>query len=389
MHRNRIIYGGFTLAVCILLICSGNGFLLGVLILLMLFGVLMHILLKYDAHKIYGEIDMVPSCCQGNQETIKIRLNTKGHIYVAKSLYIKLEEQNDMLRTVKSREYQLMMSKNSQEYELPFFAEQCGRTQIVCTEAAVYDLLALHLKKVDLKRGVCVTVYPADVNVELEVTGKTLGGTAEEGMTKNTKGNDPSEIFEIRDYIPGDDMRSIHWKLSGKMDRLIVRQASNPAHYNLLLMPDFGLQDGTTRTSRQGINKAIALCNTIGSQLIDAGAIFGVAIPTRMGLEMFEIHSHQDFQNMMSLWLTFPNLENAGEGLGFFSMNHMEQYFNQLLIVTVGSYPEFINTYGERIGVMLLDVMEGIDYHHIQIGKECEVVQIPIEDGKETIKISC
>lgn len=389
MHRNRMIYGGFTLAILIMLICSGNVFLLGMVLLLLLFAVLMHVLLKGDAKKIYGDLSISPVCHQGSQEKLIIHLHTTGRIYVAKSLYMKLEEKNDMLGTKQTYEYQLILSGSSKEYELTFVAEQCGRTEIVCREALLYDLLSLNMERVEAKNGVCTVVYPAEVNVELEVTGKTLGSTAEEGMTKNIKGNDPSEIFDIREYAPGDDMRSIHWKLSSKMDHLIVRQASNPAHYNLLLMPDFGLQDGTERTSRQGINKAMALCNTIGEQLIDAGAIFCVAIPTRMGLEMFEIHSHRDFQNMMSLWLTFPNLENAGEGMGFFAMEHMEQYFNRLIIVTVGTYPEFVNTYGERIGVLLLDVMEEVEYNHIEIGKEFEVVQIPTENMKEVIKLSC
>lgn len=52
---------------------------------------------------------------------------------------------------------------------------------------------------------------------------------------QNRKGSDASEMFDIRDYVPGDDIRTIHWKLSGKTDELIVRQASAPSHYNIAL----------------------------------------------------------------------------------------------------------------------------------------------------------
>lgn len=45
----------------------------------------------------------------------------------------------------------------------------------------------------------------------------------DEGMMQNRKGNDPSEIFDIKDYTPGDDLRFVHWKLSGKADHLIMR----------------------------------------------------------------------------------------------------------------------------------------------------------------------
>ena len=34
----------------------------------------------------------------------------------------------------------------------------------------------------------------------------------------------PGEDYDLRDYRPGDPMRSIHWKLSSKWDELIVRE---------------------------------------------------------------------------------------------------------------------------------------------------------------------
>ena len=37
-------------------------------------------------------------------------------------------------------------------------------------------------------------------------------------------GDDPGETFDIREYREGDSIRQIHWKLTGKMDRLIIRE---------------------------------------------------------------------------------------------------------------------------------------------------------------------
>ena len=36
----------------------------------------------------------------------------------------------------------------------------------------------------------------------------------------------PGEDYDLRDYRPGDPMRSVHWKLSSKWDELIVRERS-------------------------------------------------------------------------------------------------------------------------------------------------------------------
>jgi len=64
-----------------------------------------------------------------------------------------------------------------------------------------------------------------------------------DGLLQNRKGTDYSEIFDLRDYRSGDDVRAIHWKLSGKLDRLVVKEASDPTRYQVVLMPDLGRED--------------------------------------------------------------------------------------------------------------------------------------------------
>ena len=60
---------------------------------------------------------------------------------------------------------------------------------------------------------------------------------------KVEKENDQSEMYDVREYIPGDDIRSVHWKLSSKVDQLLLRQASDPTHYHVVLLPDFTGKD--------------------------------------------------------------------------------------------------------------------------------------------------
>lgn len=42
------------------------------------------------------------------------------------------------------------------------------------------------------------------------------------------KGDDPSEIFDIRDFMDGDKIQRIHWKLSSKTGNLMVKEGSLP-----------------------------------------------------------------------------------------------------------------------------------------------------------------
>jgi len=52
------------------------------------------------------------------------------------------------------------------------------------------------------------------------------------------RGGGFSEIHDMREYQPGDSMRDIHWKLSVKTDKLIVREAQEPNRGMVLLTLD-------------------------------------------------------------------------------------------------------------------------------------------------------
>lgn len=69
----------------------------------------------------------------------------------------------------------------------------------------------------------------------------SLAQTAQEdadNWSQTQKGNDLSEIFALRDYVPGDSLKQIHWKLSSKRGELIVREPSLPVEKSLLFFWD-------------------------------------------------------------------------------------------------------------------------------------------------------
>ena len=71
----------------------------------------------------------------------------------------------------------------------------------------------------------------------------------------NEKGNDRSEVFDIREYREGDNIRDIHWKLSSKRDFMVVKEFSKPLDNEKLIYVDFGgLADGKNRNSEELLN---------------------------------------------------------------------------------------------------------------------------------------
>lgn len=54
----------------------------------------------------------------------------------------------------------------------------------------------------------------------------------------NRPGDDPGETYDIREYQLGDSIRQIHWKLSGKLDDIMIREKSFPVDDTVLILAE-------------------------------------------------------------------------------------------------------------------------------------------------------
>ena len=124
---------------------------------------------------------------------------------------------------------------------IPLDTAHCGA---VCCEAArarVFDYLGFFCLPVRTGRSVETIIRPTAVPPEkLPNLSQFLAR-----RRQPKPGGGFSEEHELRDYRPGDSLRDIHWKLSVKTDRLIVREAQEPIRGLTLLT--FDLQGPPSR----------------------------------------------------------------------------------------------------------------------------------------------
>ncbi len=96
-----------------------------------------------------------------------------------------------------------------------------GMFSFTCKTEATADIIVMpENKKIDKK---------------LEVLSD---GDGSENQTQNKKGTDVSEISDIREYVAGDKQQQIHWKISAKWDKLMVKEYGMPYTNELMLVPE-------------------------------------------------------------------------------------------------------------------------------------------------------
>ncbi|MDO4477643.1 MAG: DUF58 domain-containing protein [Lachnospiraceae bacterium] len=113
-----------------------------------------------------------------------------------------------------------------------------GEIRITVKEARLYDWFGFFSKKLTTLPRKKILVMPATFPMQVADRRTLTNQDDVKEYAPDRKGQDVSETFQVREYVPGDSIRSIHWKLSGKMQKLYVRDASYPVDHSLLVVCD-------------------------------------------------------------------------------------------------------------------------------------------------------
>ena len=120
-----------------------------------------------------------------------------------------------------------------------FLSSDCGEISVYLVEYYVYDWIGcLYLKKKtnDVKK---IEILPETHLLMTEIQSTTREFIADsEVYCDSEKGDDLSEIYQIREYVEGDPIHDIHWKLSAKTDNLLIKEHGKPLGCVVLIWID-------------------------------------------------------------------------------------------------------------------------------------------------------
>lgn len=153
-------------------------------------------------------------------------------------LNIRLTEEN--LLTGQRQSHQLILSgiARRRPMELAASTAHCGLLELRADRAKVYDYLGLFRMPVAVPHSARILCLPVPAEAELPAIPEGQGSRPSPLSAARTG---PGEDYDLREYRPGDPMRSVHWKLSSKWDELIVRErAETLVPLPLLTLDRFG-----------------------------------------------------------------------------------------------------------------------------------------------------
>ena len=200
----------------------------------------------------------------GEKARQMIRFHNRGRLPVTSA---------DLVITVQNRldeeeeEYRMNIrcaAGSSVRVPFTFSSTYCGVVRLVVEEAGIHDYLGLFTrrKKLNFVRDTVIMPHLYELQTVITEDSQVWDEDAEE-YDKHHAGDDPSEIYQMREYRQGDKLSRVNWKMSARVDALMVKELSRPISNAVALFLDLRYQDIDEAQS------VFALCYSLSMSLLD------------------------------------------------------------------------------------------------------------------------
>ena len=204
-------------------------FALVLLIIMVTLPIIMFITTLYTKRKLNVEFAVKDKIAAKNESFPVQLVVTNNSIFPVGKAEAHIEYYNIFNNQITDFELYLpIQSRNSQRITFQISSKFCGIINIQTDKIVIFD--PLRIFKFNIARNIStkIAVLPEGHEIEGTVCYTDRINEESDHFSENRPGDDPSEVFDLREYIPGDKLNRIHWKLSSKKDEFIVKEYSLP-----------------------------------------------------------------------------------------------------------------------------------------------------------------
>ena len=175
----------------------------------------------------------------------------------------------------------------------PLPTEHCGGYSVTAERVWVYDYLGLIGIPARKKAGNTAIVRP--LTAKMEAPPDLSRYLARSWRPK--PGGGYAENHDMRLYRPGDSLNQVHWKLTAKTGKLMLREPLQPNRGLMLLTVNL-------RGTPEELDRKFGRLLYLGSHLLEQGLAFQVCALTAEGLQTHAVQTELDLKKCVSTLLT-------------------------------------------------------------------------------------
>ena len=172
---------------------------------------------------------------KGEEALLYFTINNRSFISL-KNLSVSVKVENLFLGESEDRDIVMSgpaLTKERVKYGIK--SEHIGIIKVSVKNAVIYDYFKLFSFKIKLNKEFKISFLPEILPTPINLRTNPYINTESDVFSKVKPGDDPSEIFKIRDFEGGDKLNRIHWKLTTKTGHLMVKEFSLPINTSVII----------------------------------------------------------------------------------------------------------------------------------------------------------
>lgn len=189
-------------------------------------------------------------------------------------------------------------------------SDYCGRLRLSVERITLYDCFGVLGVRAPMDSVAHVTVQPDTFEPEISLLPWEGSADESEVYSQERPGSDFTEVFQIREYVPGDSPKQVHWKLSSKFDRLIVRDPALPITRNVLVFWERTGESGDLQRIDAQAEVVVSLCKG----LLDQSVQFTIGW-NDTGRNLCILHEIRDMDELIGIVPRLMRATGVGKGI--------------------------------------------------------------------------
>ena len=364
----------------VILFCLfSNWFLLLLSAAMLLMPVCLILFMKQDIKNTEIAISIKGGWRVDQKSILKVELKTRHGLVAAGLMDLTLQLENLKFKEKKFFEIHFPISSSNRVFEIEYIPKLCGIVELSCTKAMAYDVLGLVDLSIKMPETKSITVYPKKVAIQLEK--RNDAGSIRDGdqYEKNKKGMDMSDIYDMREYIPGDNIRRVHWKLSSKLDNMVIREGSDTSYYDTILLLDIGLNNQEKAYKKELLSAAYETGMAVSRSLLLIGIQHCLCISQQSGVSVFELTNESGYLKMQEEMLQMPIPNQNGMGFYYAISQDIENKYTKLIYLTVGECRQELLQIGGKMDVTVISIAEGDGEIRMTEEGRSQIIELPVQ----------
>lgn len=268
MRKYRILYGIILFTSLILFIFSNRlaagAFFTGLAVLLLSSAIWNW----YNASQMEVALELKPGAERGQECILYINMKNASR-FASGAVRIELVWNNIWLGEVYKDEVLCPSHHIIQErQEVHFKSRYCGKLVCSAVGITIYDLFGITGCRLRNEQNKICMIFPGQRRIQTDESTRMSGWKEPETYSVYQRGDDRSEWYAVHEYIPGDSVKSIHWKLSAKLqDELLVREYKQLLDQDVLVLVDFFREYQGAKISNACLDGALMVAAAIAYSL--------------------------------------------------------------------------------------------------------------------------